>query len=81
MLSCDLHDYIEIACLYQYPVRITLKSGVVLEGKAADTVWNQGKQECVKIVVGDNSILLPLDSISSMQAKVSNPHFDQVSFD
>ncbi|HFU74774.1 MAG TPA: transcriptional antiterminator, partial [Arcobacter sp.] len=27
MISCHQYDYIEIACMYHYPVALTLKSG------------------------------------------------------
>lgn len=29
-VDCDLHDYLEIACLYRYMLRIVLTDGTVL---------------------------------------------------
>ena len=40
MISCNLHDYIEIVCLYRYPVSLQLRSGEVVAGTAVDTDWN-----------------------------------------
>lgn len=44
-IACDLHDYLEIACLYGYRVKLTLKDGRVVEGKAVDTVTAADKHE------------------------------------
>lgn len=80
MISCEQHDYIEIACLYNYRVRLTLDSGVQLEGAAVDTVRNQSKEECMKIRDGSSEHLVVLDSITTMEALVQNPHFKVISF-
>ncbi|NRQ44617.1 Rho-binding antiterminator [Rheinheimera sp. YQF-2] len=42
-----MHDYIEIVCLYHYPLKLTLSSGAVLSGKALTTRYNQQRQECL----------------------------------
>ena len=34
--GCDLHDYLELACMYRYLVRVTLKNGVCYTGIAID---------------------------------------------
>ena len=45
MISCDLHDYIEIACMYHFSIELTLKNGECVSG-VADTVVI--KQEVIK---------------------------------
>ena len=80
MISCEHHDYIEIACLYNYRVRLTLDSGAQLEGGAVDTVRNQSKEECIKIRAGSSEHLVVLDSITTMEALIKNPHFKVISF-
>lgn len=79
MMSCEQHDYVEIACMYRYLVKLSLKSGAELQGIALDTRRNAQQQEC--IVIGEQSNLIPLDSISSMAALGQNPHFQLVRFD
>lgn len=80
MISCEQHYYIEIACLYNYRVRLTLDSGVHLEGIAVDAVRNHHKEECIKIRDGSSGHLVVLDSITTMEALIENPHFKVISF-
>ena len=35
-ISCELHDFLEIACLYGYRVKLTLKDQQIIEGNAID---------------------------------------------
>lgn len=37
MISCEQHDYIEIVCTFNYPIKLMMKSGQVIEGIALDT--------------------------------------------
>jgi Rho-binding antiterminator len=78
MISCDQHDYVEIACMYRYQVKLTLKSGEEITGIALDTRRNAQLQECIAINNTDN--LIPLDSVATMAALVENPHFNLVTF-
>lgn len=80
MISCNDYDYIEIACLYRYPVRLTLKSGQTIEGKALDTARNQDKQEAIKLDQNGVEQLVVLDDLSSLEVLVDNPHFNKKSF-
>ena len=78
MLKCDLHDYIEMVCLYHYPLKLTLDSGVVLTGTALTTRYNQQRQECLVIKHYDNEQLVLLDDITLLEVTVANPHLLQV---
>lgn len=80
MIPCDLHDYVEIACTFGYPLRLTMKSGEVIEGRALDTQRDAQRRECIAIEVGGSIRLVVLDSLSEMAAQITNPHFDCVSF-
>lgn len=80
MISCEQHDYIEIACLYNYRVRLTLDSGDRLEGVAVDTVRNHDQEECIKIRDGSSEHLVVLDSVTTMEALIENSHFKVISF-
>lgn len=96
MISCDLHDYIEIACLYHFSVELTLKNGECVSG-VADTVvikqkvirqevTDKEKQEYIRLIsenkVDENKIpmLIPLSTLASMRAITPNSHFDMISF-
>ena len=80
MISCDQHDYVEIACLYRYRVKLTLECGEAVEGIALDVLYNNSREECIKIRRSNTDNLVILDSIIKMDALVENPHFKTVHF-
>ena len=85
MISCDLHDYIEIACMYRLPIELQLKDDTTQQGTAMDIKKNAIGKECLLLADNhDNSStknrLVELDQIKTMRAMVSNPHFDVVNF-
>lgn len=80
MLKCDLHDYIEIVCLYHYPLKLTLSSGAVFSGSALTTRYNDNRQECLVIKQNDNDELVLLEDIALLEVTVANPHLQQVRF-
>lgn len=80
MLKCDLHDYIEIVCLYHYPLQLTLSSGAVLSGTAQTTCYNENRQECLLIKQLDGEQKVVLDDIVLLQITVTNPHLQQIRF-
>ena len=41
ILSCDLHDYLEIACMYSMPITLTLKDGTEHIGVATTIKSNR----------------------------------------
>ncbi|PMG76646.1 hypothetical protein BCU84_12780 [Shewanella sp. 10N.286.51.B7] len=45
MLKCDLHDYIEIICLYRYRVELTMKDNAIIEGVFFDTGFSGEKSD------------------------------------
>lgn len=88
MIRCDLHDYIEIACTYKLPIRLTFLSDSechTLDGVAKDIRYNAEKKECLVLGFDDKSASakdreIVLAELTSMTALVKNPHFDTVSF-
>ena len=80
MLKCDLHDYIEMVCLYHYPLKLTLSDGTVLTGTALTTRYNQQRQECLIIKQNDSEQHLVLEDIARLEVTVQNPHLQHVRF-
>ena len=81
-LPCDLHDYLEIACMYKIQVDITLKNGERHRGVPITTGIDKTLGEYLTFQPDESKITYPLSllSIQSMQALSSNSHFDNVSF-
>jgi len=80
MVSCQQYDYVEIACMYKFPLILTLKSGENLEGIAHDTKIDKNHKECIIIKSADEEKVIVMDQIAKMEVKVENPHFQFVEF-
>ena len=78
MISCDNYDYVEIACTYNYPLKLTLKSGEIIEGVAKDTALNENRQEAIKLEIDNHDLLVVLDDILTLEVTIENPHFKSV---
>ena len=81
MITCDQHDYIEIACTFQYPIKLTMKQGGIIECSAVDTGLNKDRAECIKVDIAGNKQLIVLTDISKLEVCIDNPHFNTVFFD
>ena len=84
MLSCDLHDYIEIACMYQYSLKIVLRNGDMQLGKAINVhIKNNdgGKNEYLSIQLADNQqVLINVMDIQSIQTDDKGARFSKIDF-
>lgn len=80
MISCNQHDYIEIVCMYRYPIKLTLKSGDVIHGIAVDTQRNEQRAECIQVDIEGVEQLVVLEEIKIMEVAVENPHLQKVTF-
>ncbi|MGR8931552.1 MAG: Rho-binding antiterminator [Gammaproteobacteria bacterium] len=78
-IACQLHDYIEIACMYRYRVRLTLRNHEILEGTAVDTITTAQKRECLVI---DNGLKQPVDlnQLKKLEVLTPNARFREVVF-
>jgi len=80
MISCNQHDYIEIVCMYRYLIKLTLKSGDIIQGIAVDTQRNDNRAECIKVDVEGVEQLVVLEEIKILEVVVENPHLQKVTF-
>jgi len=80
MVSCNEYDYIELACLYQYSVKLTMKVGAPITGIARDTVRNENRQECILISRNEIDTAVEFSGISKLEVLTENEHFTEVVF-
>jgi Rho-binding antiterminator len=78
-LKCDLHDYLEIACLYKFEVIIILKDATKVLGLPI-TTNTINKIEYLEIKSAGELLTVPVLNLVSMRACMENPHFDLVEF-
>ena len=81
-ISCAQHDYVEIACLYGYRLRLILQSGESISGQAK-TIKTTSDQKEWLILESDpenphQTQHIELIQLQSMQALTPNPHFDHI---
>ena len=81
MITCQQYDYIEISCMYQFPIILTLFSGKKIEGIAKNTKRNELREECIELLVDGKTSLVVLDTVAKLEVTVENPHFSEVVFD
>lgn len=80
MISCQIHDYIELACLYGLEIHLQLTDGSSHEGKAITTQTSSDKREWLILQQQSARIQVDLMQIKTMQSLTPNIHFDQISF-
>lgn len=78
-VSCELHDYLEIACLYGYRVKLTLEDCQIVEGKAVDTQTTAEKREYL-VVDNGQKIQIELSRLKKLQVLTPNAQFSEVVF-
>ena len=78
MISCASHDFVEIACLYRFEVKLVLKNGQILHGIACQTTYNEAREECILLETETGSEAVVLEQVTSMEAVTSNPHFVKI---
>lgn len=79
VISCELHDFVEVACMYGYQVRLVLKNGQEAEGRAVDITQSNDKREFLVIDNGSKQ-QFDLMALSKMHVLTPNAKFSEVVF-
>lgn len=78
LIACAQHDYFEIACLYRYKLRLTLKDQHTVTGTAKDLTL-ENKREF--LVLEDSTLdKIELTKISNLEVLTPNAQFKQLDF-
>ncbi len=79
-IACDLHDYLEIACMQQYRLRIELCDGSHLEAQALTTETTADKEEFLIVEHAAGTTHLRLDQILAITPLNEDARFGRVRF-
>jgi len=81
ILNCELHDYLEIACLFKIDVELLLANGSSYVGTPLTTHSDNG-EEFLAFRSRENKTTVDILTLSleSMRALNPNTHFDRVVF-
>jgi Rho-binding antiterminator len=80
ILKCDLHDYLEIACLFKIEVEITLIDATQVIGLPITTTIDSDRNECLVMIINNKKRLIQTNVLDQMRAMVANQHFDIIKF-
>ncbi|SDW78660.1 Rho-binding antiterminator [Nitrosomonas oligotropha] len=78
-ISCDLHDFVEVACMYGYQLKLILKNDQIIEGKAIDIVNSPEKNECL-VIDSDTRQQVELIRLAKMEVLTPSAKFSEVIF-
>lgn len=79
-ISCSLYDYIEVACLHSYDVKLVLVNGDVHIGRATSTRAGPDKAEYLGIRVDGDLVEVPMHEIARMETITPKASFRRVDF-
>lgn len=79
VISCELHDFVEVACMYNYQLKLILKNGEVIEGKAVD-ILSIDQQELLVVDDSGEKKQVDLIALAKMQVLTPNAKFSEVVF-
>ena len=80
-ISCDKHDYLEIACLYGYTLGLTLRDGSIMVVRAQTTKTAADKVEYLVVDADGSSIEIPMHELKQIQTMTPGAVFERVVFD
>jgi Rho-binding antiterminator len=80
LISCELHDYIEVACMYGYQVKLFLQDQLFIEGKAKDILTDAEKCEFLLVETENGPQQIELILLKKMQVLTPNAKFCEVVF-
>ncbi len=79
-ISCDLHDHIEVVCMYGYQVRLELKDQQIFEGKAIDIITSPEKCEYL-LIKNEQEQQIKLAQLAKLQVLTPNARFKEINFE
>ncbi len=77
-IDCSLHDYIEVACLKNYLLRLELSDDSVLQAVAKSTETREDKTEWLILMDGEVRHTIRLDKISAFTPLTENADFGRI---
>ncbi len=77
-IDCDRHDFLEIACMHHYRLRIELNDGDELEAEAVTTRTAPSKEEFFCVKAADGAREIRLDRLRAITPLDAGAQFDRV---
>ncbi|KGJ98120.1 Rho-binding antiterminator [Thalassotalea sp. ND16A] len=78
LLACDLHDYIEVICLYRYRVRLTLTDGKCIIVTAKDVLTCEQREFLLGFDQENQALQIELTTIRLIEPLEAAAKFQQL---
>ncbi len=78
-IPCDLHDHIEVSCMYRYELDVTLIDGTTIRGRAVTTRTAIGI-ELLELDVDARTHAVPMHNIAVIAVLTPHARFSTLTF-
>ena len=79
-IRCDLHDQLEVACLYRYTVEVATSDGNLLSGTATTTRTDADKSEHLVLTAAGKLQDVPMHEIVHVRVTTPGARFAEIVF-
>lgn len=80
MLNCRQYDQLELVCIYQHSAKIILTSGEVITGNVVDILYNEEREECIKMLSEKGTVFIALKFINKLEVSKDPSYFQEIIF-
>ena len=79
-VSCELYDYVEVACLYHHRLRVRTTDGQTLDGIAVDVRADGHGNEFIVMRSPGRELLIRLDAVTTIETLTDDARLGEVRF-
>ncbi|KZN45509.1 Rho-binding antiterminator [Pseudoalteromonas luteoviolacea] len=80
-MRCEHTDYLELACIKGFELRVTTRGGESFTGHAKDIIYDKQKCQCLMLVHNSESLSIPLEALIELEALTPNTYFTTLRVD
>lgn len=80
MITCEQYDYLEMACLFGYQVRVMLRNNQCVVGITSTTQVNAHRQEELVLLIDGHTRSVLIDDLVRLDVLTPNAKFNHVEF-
>ena len=77
-IACEVHDHIEVACLYRYELEVRLRDGTTVAGRALTTRTLRDKTEQLLLGTMADATAVPLLDIVRIDVTTPGAKFSSL---
>ena len=79
-IACDLHDHLEVACLYRYDLEVHLRDGTQVSGQAVTTRTDADKTEYLVLETAAGRYEVAMPDLARIDVTTPSARFTTLEF-